>query len=173
MPDLIPAAAKKKMEGACKKVAKKVGKAVKPIDDKGKVEKAINEKCKKEIKSIDKTVVKFFAEQLKIHRVGVLENRKTGADGKAEDCGINRKADAIATNQQDNDRALEEFLDKGRHVARQCDEAEIKIVTDRNVERIAQYTCDAAQYDRAENPAHRDELVAVEKDERCEKAADR
>lgn len=65
MPDLIPAAAKKKMESACKKVAKKVGKAVKPIDDKGKLEKAINEKCKKEIKSIDKTVVKFFAEQLK------------------------------------------------------------------------------------------------------------
>ncbi|MFL4469816.1 hypothetical protein ACERZ8_08035 [Tateyamaria armeniaca] len=65
MPDLIPAAAKKKMEGACKKFAKKVGKAVKSIDDKGKIEKAIKEKCKKEIGSIDKTVVKFFADQLK------------------------------------------------------------------------------------------------------------
>ena len=31
MPDLIPAAAKKKMEGACKQVAKKVGKAVKGV----------------------------------------------------------------------------------------------------------------------------------------------
>ncbi len=65
MPDLIPNAAKKKMEGACKKVAKKVGKAVKGVDDKGKLEKAISEACKKEIKSIDKTVVKFFADQLK------------------------------------------------------------------------------------------------------------
>ncbi len=65
MPDLIPNAAKKKMEAACKKVAKKVGKAVKPIDDKGKLEKAINEKCKKEIKSIDKTATKFLVDQLK------------------------------------------------------------------------------------------------------------
>ena len=65
MPDLIPNAAKKKMEGACKKVAKKVGKAVKSVDDKGKLEKAIADKCKSEIKSVDKTVVKFFADQLK------------------------------------------------------------------------------------------------------------
>lgn len=53
------------MEGACKSVAKKVGKAVKGVDDKGKLEKAITEKCKKEIKSIDKTAVKFSADQLK------------------------------------------------------------------------------------------------------------
>ena len=64
MADLIPKAAKKKMETACKKVAKKVGKAVKPVDDKGKLEKAIVTACKKEIKAVDKTVVKFFAEKL-------------------------------------------------------------------------------------------------------------
>jgi len=65
MADLIPAAAKKKMETACKKVAKNVGKTVKPIDDKGKLEKAIVKACQKEIKKVDKTVVKFFAEKLK------------------------------------------------------------------------------------------------------------
>lgn len=65
MPDIIPKAAKSKMEKACTKVAKKVGKAVKPVDEKGKLEKAIIETCKKEIKSIDKTAVKFFAEKLK------------------------------------------------------------------------------------------------------------
>jgi hypothetical protein len=64
MGDLIPKAAKKKMETACKKVAKKVGKAVKPVGDKGKLEKAIVAACKKEIKSFDKTAVKFFAEKL-------------------------------------------------------------------------------------------------------------
>ncbi len=65
MPDLIPAAAKKKMEAACKKVGQKVGKVVKPIDDKGKLEKAIVKACQKEVKKIDKTIVKFFAEKLK------------------------------------------------------------------------------------------------------------
>ena len=65
MPDLIPAAAKKKMEAACKKVAKKVGKTVKPVDDKGKLEKAIVKACQKEVKAIDKTAVKFFADKLK------------------------------------------------------------------------------------------------------------
>lgn len=65
MPELIPAAAKKKMEAACKKVAKKVGKTVKSIDDEDKLEKAVVKACKKEIKTIDKTVVKFFAEKLK------------------------------------------------------------------------------------------------------------
>ncbi len=65
MTDLIPAAAKKKMEVACKKVAQKVGKAVQPIDENGKLEKAIVKACEKEIRSIDKTVVQFFAEKLK------------------------------------------------------------------------------------------------------------
>jgi hypothetical protein len=80
MPDLIPNAAKKKMEGACKKVAKKVGKAVKSVDDKGKLEKAITEKCKKEIKSVDKTVVKFFADQLKKE----LAKKNKKVDGEAK-----------------------------------------------------------------------------------------
>jgi hypothetical protein len=65
MADLIPKAAKKKMEKACQKVARKVGKAVESIDDDKKLEKAIIDKCHKEIKTLDKTVVQFFADQLK------------------------------------------------------------------------------------------------------------
>lgn len=65
MVDLIPKAAKAKMIAACRKVAKKVGKAVKPVDSGGKLEDAIVKSCKKEIMSIDKTAVRFFAEKLK------------------------------------------------------------------------------------------------------------
>jgi|GEM_PF-1448838 len=65
MADLIPKAAKTKMESACRKVAKKVGKAVKPVDGGGKLEKAIAKACQKEVKSIDKTAVQFFVDKLK------------------------------------------------------------------------------------------------------------
>lgn len=65
MADLVPKAAKTKMESACRKVAKKVGKAVKPVDGGGKLEKAIVKACQKEIKSIDKTAVQVFADKLK------------------------------------------------------------------------------------------------------------
>ena len=65
MPDLIPAPAKKKMEAACKKVAKKVGKSLEPVTDGKKLEKKIAERCKKEIKTIDKKVVQFLVDKLK------------------------------------------------------------------------------------------------------------
>lgn len=65
MPDLIPKAAKKKMEAACKKAARKIGSAVAPFDDKGKLEKAFVQKCKKEVGTVDKTVLKFFVDQFK------------------------------------------------------------------------------------------------------------
>ncbi len=65
MSDLVPNAAKKKMESACKKVGRKIGSAVKPLDEKGKLEKEFVKKCQKEVKSVDKTVVKFFVDQLK------------------------------------------------------------------------------------------------------------
>lgn len=77
MVDLIPKAAKTKMEAACKKVARKVGKAVKPVDDKGKLEKAIVKACQKEIKSIDKTAVQFFADKLKEE----LDKKNKGTGG--------------------------------------------------------------------------------------------
>ncbi|MCL6283744.1 hypothetical protein M3P21_09410 [Ruegeria sp. 2012CJ41-6] len=79
MPDLIPNAAKKKMEGACKKVGRKIGTAVAPLDKKGKLEKAFVKKCQKEVKSVDKTVVKFFAEQLKKE----LAKKNKKVDGEA------------------------------------------------------------------------------------------
>ena len=65
MPTKIPPAAQKKMARACEKLGRKIGQSVKPLDEKGKLEKAFVKKCQKEAGKIDKTVVKFFAEELK------------------------------------------------------------------------------------------------------------
>lgn len=65
MPDLIPAAVKKKMESECKKIAKKVGKSIKPEVAGKKIEAAVTKGVCKEIKSIDKKAVQFLVDQLK------------------------------------------------------------------------------------------------------------
>ncbi|AVO38394.2 hypothetical protein [Pukyongiella litopenaei] len=65
MPDLIPAAAKKKMEAECKKIARKAGRAIKPDKVGDKIEEEVVKNVCKEIKSVDKKVVQFLADQLK------------------------------------------------------------------------------------------------------------
>lgn len=77
MPDLIPAAAKKKMESECKKIAKKVGKTIKPEFAGKKIEDAVTKGVCKEVKSVDKKVVQFLVDQLKKE----LDKKKKGAAG--------------------------------------------------------------------------------------------
>ena len=65
MVDPIPRAARARMEYACKRVARKIGKSVRTVDSGGKLEKAIADKCRKEVRTIDKTAVQFFADKLR------------------------------------------------------------------------------------------------------------
>lgn len=65
MSDLVPPAAKKKLEAECKKIARKVGKTIKPGTIGKKAEEAVAKGVCKEIKSVDKKAVQFFADQLK------------------------------------------------------------------------------------------------------------
>ena len=87
MPDLIPNAAKKKMQAACKKVGRKIGKGVEPLDKNGKLEKAFVKKCQKEVKNVEKTAVKFLADQLKKE----LAKKNKKIDGEAPIPKVDKK----------------------------------------------------------------------------------
>ena len=65
MADLLPAAAKKALEGECRKLAKKVKKEIKPEFVGKELGKAVEKGVCKQVKSIDKKIAQFVVDQVK------------------------------------------------------------------------------------------------------------
>ena len=73
-----------------------------------------------------------------------LEFEYYGADREAHDRSVNKKTDAVATNEHDDDECLQCFLDEGCYVARVGNELDVEPVEASNVYRIAGDRGDAA-----------------------------
>ena len=65
MGDIIPSNVKKKLEADCNKIAKKVGKAAKPVGLDDKAKKAIRDGICKEVKNLDKHATEMLVSALK------------------------------------------------------------------------------------------------------------
>ena len=64
MADVIPSAAKGKIENACKKIMKTVGKAAPGEKNEKKLTELLNNEVCKQVKSIDQKALKLIAEEL-------------------------------------------------------------------------------------------------------------
>ena len=96
MADLIPSAAKAKIESKCKDIAKAVSKVAPGEKNEKKLEELLNEQCKKQVRSLDKTALKLIAEELKKYAKsksakappGAIPNVKAIAKPKAPGSGV-------------------------------------------------------------------------------------
>ena len=104
--------------------------------------------------------------------VQVLEDREAGAYGKSEYGRIDEEADAVVAHQHPDDERFERFLDKRREIARVGREIHVEPLQPDHIQRVTRHTRHTAEYDRAEDPFHRHELVAVQVDQCRQEATD-
>jgi hypothetical protein len=103
--------------------------------------------------------------------VEILEDRKTGPDGKSEYGCVHQKADAIVVDQCPHDNRFQCLFDEWCNVARVGNELDLEPRQADDAQGITHNRHRAAGHDHSDDPLQGNELVAVKIDQGGEKAA--
>jgi hypothetical protein len=95
----------------------------------------------------------------------VLDDREAGPDGKARDDRVELEADAVQSEQPDDDEALDRLLDPRRDEAAVIGKADRQRIEQAAADRIGSDGGDAPEREQQQNLAQTHQLERVEPDE--------